>query len=106
MKSEVIKQLPDWFDGEAYDEGDEVSDPYTGETCLLDAAELSMYDLVKGAEMGLSMELNVDVQQCKDIIQNGKAWFKTKNLDAYIKLLSDGDEGHGTSDQGPSKLIL
>ena len=74
--------------------------------CLLDAAELSMYDLVKGAEMGLSMELNVDVQQCKDIIQNGKAWFKTKNLDAYIKLLSDGDEDHGTSDQGPSKLIL
>jgi len=88
MKSEVKKQLPDWFDGEVYDEGDEISIPYTGELCLLDAAELSMYDLVKGAELVLQMGVATDVDGCHDIIQNGKAWFKTKNLDAFIKLLS------------------
>jgi len=88
----VKKQLPDWFDGKVYDEGDEVRNPYTGELCLLDATELSMYDLVKGAEMVVQMGVAKDIDRCHDIIQNGKAWFKTKNLDAYIILLSEGDE--------------
>ena len=54
-KEEVKEQLPSWFVGEVYELGDEVRNPYSGETVLLDAAELSMYDLVKGAEMVLHM---------------------------------------------------
>ena len=50
--------------------------------------EDAFYDLVKGAELVLQMGVATDVDGCHDIIQNGKAWFKTKNLDAFIKLLS------------------
>ena len=43
-KEEVKEQLPNWFEGNIYEIGDEVCNPYSGETVLLDAAELSMYD--------------------------------------------------------------
>ena len=55
MKNKEKQELPSWFDGEVYEIGDEVRNPYTGETCLLTAEELSMYDLVKGAEMVIQM---------------------------------------------------
>ena len=57
-KEEVRAQLPNWFSGEVYEIGDEVRNPFSGETVLLDAAELSMYDVIKGAEMILLMTHN------------------------------------------------
>ena len=84
-KEEVKEQLPYWFDGEIYEEGDEVTNPYSGETYLLDAAELSMYDLIKGAEMALHMGIPSD--DCIDIIHQGSDWFLNRNPEAYMKLL-------------------
>ena len=55
MNDKVKQQLPNWFKGEVYELGDEVRNPFSGETVLLDAAELSMYDAVKGAEMIMDM---------------------------------------------------
>ena len=50
------QQLPKWFDGELYEEGDTVRNPYSGEEIKLNNIELSMYDFVMGAtfvyEMG------------------------------------------------------
>ena len=86
MKDKVKEQLPDWFDGEVYEVGDEVSNPFSGETVYLDAAELSMYDLVKGAEMVLHMGV-AHVDHCIDIIDKGKDWFLAKNPNAYMILL-------------------
>ena len=87
MKNKVKEQLPDWFDGEIYELGDEVRNPYSGETVLLDAAELSMYDLIKGAEMVMHMGLAVDLDECIDLINQGKDWFLAKNPVAYMALL-------------------
>ena len=42
-KDEVRAQLPSWFDGEIYEIGDEVRNPFSGETALLDAAEPVSY---------------------------------------------------------------
>ena len=84
-KEDVKKQLPNWFEGEVYEIGDEVRNPYSGETALLDAAELSMYDCVKGAEMAMLM--GVDVDRCIDAINQGKDWFLAKNPQAYMTLL-------------------
>ncbi len=84
-KEEVRKQLPNWFEGEVYELGDEVRNPFTGETVLLDAAELSMYDLIKGTEMALYMGAGSDSSY--DIIHDGKDWFIIKNPNAYMKLL-------------------
>jgi len=86
MNNSAREILPKWFLGEVYELGDEVINPYSGETCLLDAAELSMYDAVKGAEMAMLMGL-ADIDDCIDIINQGKDWFLIKNPSAYFKLL-------------------
>ena len=86
MKSKVKEQLPDWFKGEVYEIGDEVTNPYSGETALLDAAELSMYDCVKGAEMIMLMGA-ADIDSCIDVINQGKDWFLARNPKAYMTLL-------------------
>jgi len=85
-KEKALEVLPTWFEGEVYELGDEVRNPYSGETVLLDAAELSMYDCVKGAEMIMLMGIG-DIDRCIDIMNQGKDWFLIKNPQAYIALL-------------------
>ena len=88
MKNKVRQKLPKWFDGEVYEIGDEVRNPFSGETCLLTAEELSMYDLVKGAEMALVMGVPfADHDECIDIIKKGGDWILANNPQAYMKLL-------------------
>jgi len=88
MKSLTRGQLPDWFDGEVYEIGDEVRNPFTGDSCLLNAAELSMYDLVKGAEMVLTMGSAIfDQEECIEIIHKGGDWLLANNPKAYMTLL-------------------
>ena len=43
--------MPKWFDGTVYSSGGTVSNPFTGESAELTAEELSMYDLIMGAQM-------------------------------------------------------
>ena len=45
---ETQNTLPNWFEGEVYEEGDVVTNPFTGEAYDLNAAETSMYDLIMG----------------------------------------------------------
>ena len=85
MKDKVKEQLPDWFHGEVYELGDEVRNPFSGETVLLDAAELSMYDVIKGAEMAVMMGIPAD--EAYDVINQGKDWFLARNPQAYMTLL-------------------
>ena len=40
--------LPDWFNGTVYDEGETVTNPFSGESYDLNAGEVSMYDLIMG----------------------------------------------------------
>tara|TARA_R110000868_G_scaffold100435_2_gene276200 strand:- start:2239 stop:2505 length:267 start_codon:yes stop_codon:yes gene_type:complete len=87
MKNKVRQKLPKWFDGEVYELGDEVRNPFSGDTCLLTAEELSMYDLIKGAEMVLQMATTMDNDACYDIIEKGCAWFRNVNPKAYMTLL-------------------
>jgi hypothetical protein len=82
-----MQKLPDWFEGEIYEIGDEVRNPFSGETTTLTANELSMYDLVKGAEMVIAMGVAVDNDECIKIIKEGAEWFKENNPKAYKILL-------------------
>ena len=86
MNDKVKQQLPNWFKGEVYELGDEVRNPFSGETVLLDAAELSMYEAIKGAEMVMLMGV-AKVDRCIDLIDRGKDWFIAKNPSAYMILL-------------------
>ena len=87
MKNKAKQELPSWFDGTVYEIGDEVRNPFSGETCLLTAEELSMYDLIKGAEMVIQMGAMLDVDSCYNIMQKGGDWFLANNPCAYMILL-------------------
>ena len=77
MSTKTSKLLPKWFDGTVYEKGDTVSNPYTGDKAELSAEELSMYDLIKGAEFTRNYK----------ILQKGLDWFRRANAEAYMTLL-------------------
>ncbi len=77
MSTKTIKPLPKWFDGTIYDKGETVSNHYTGETADLSAEELSMYDLIRGAEFTRNYK----------ILRKGLDWFRRANAEAYMTLL-------------------
>ena len=85
-KEKALEILPNWFQGEVYELGDEVRNPYSGETVLLDAAELSMYEVIKGAEIAMIMGFG-NIDECIDAMDQGKDWFILKNPNAYMILL-------------------
>ena len=81
------QKLPKWFDGELYEEGDTVQNPYSGEEIELTAAELSMYDFVMGATFVYEMGgLSASGKILKDL-QKGLDWFRKHNPEAYMVLL-------------------
>ena len=71
------QEMPKWFDGTVYSSGGTVSNPFTGESAELTAEELSMYDLIMGAQM----------LQHYDVMQKGLGWFRRENAEAYMILL-------------------
>ena len=77
MSTKTQKPLPKWFDGTIYEKGDTVSNPYTGDKAELSAEELSMYDVIKGAEFTRSYKL----------LQKSLDWFRQANPEAYMILL-------------------
>ena len=81
------KQLPDWFEGQVYDEGDTVTNPFSGEEYTLNNIELSMYDFIMGSQyiMEVSSKL-VNEQNIKDF-KMGLEWFQNNNPKAYKVLL-------------------
>jgi hypothetical protein len=78
------KPLPKWFDGTIYEEGDTVSNPYTGESIDLTAEELSMYDFIKGAEFVMNTIPNTKLIS---EMRKGLDWFRRANPEAYMILL-------------------
>ena len=77
--------LPDWFNGTVYDEGDTITNPFSGESYDLDAAETSMYDLIMGINYvgdhrGWDDELI-------NLHHKALDWFRTTNSKAYMALL-------------------
>tara|TARA_R110000824_G_scaffold297865_2_gene486094 strand:+ start:505 stop:756 length:252 start_codon:yes stop_codon:yes gene_type:complete len=82
----VINNLPEWFDGELYEKGDEVTNRFSGEKYDLTAEELSMYDFIMGAQIVLEMGM-MDNPKIVEDLRNGLDWFRTNNNKAYIVLL-------------------
>ena len=78
-------ELPDWFNGELYTEGAEVTNRFGGDSCYLNAEELSMYDFIIGASN--MMELGFYAPKNIDDMRKGLDWFRKNNAEAYMKLL-------------------
>lgn len=77
MQNKENQKLPAWFNGEVYEIGAVVQNPYTGDEAELTPAELSMYDLIKGAEQF----------RAYDLLRKGLNWFRRENPTAYMVLL-------------------
>jgi hypothetical protein len=76
MKTKTQK-LPKWFNGTIYEEGETVTNPFSGESYELNNLELSMYDLIIGSQL----------VEKYDLTRKGLDWFRTNNAKGYRILL-------------------
>ena len=80
------QKLPKWFNGQLYNKGDKVKNPYSGDSCQLTAEELSMYDFIKGAEMCINSGMYLNNKIHNDF-NKAIRWFIKTNPKAYMILL-------------------
>ena len=80
------QQLPKWFNGELYEEGDTVTNRLSGEEYELNNVELSMYDFVMGASITCEMGIFNTPHHVLDL-RKGLDWFRKNNPKAYMVLL-------------------
>ena len=86
---ETKQKLPEWFNGELYDEGAEVQNRFSGDKCQLNNVELSMYDFIMGATTVVEMQYDQKIHS-EELIKNlrkGLDWFRKHNVKAYMVLL-------------------
>jgi hypothetical protein len=84
---EKKQELPKWFNGVTYDEGDVVENRFTGQSIELNNIELSMYDFVMGATMTAEMGWSTANNEIVRDLRKGLSWFRQNNAEAYMVLL-------------------
>lgn len=84
--------LPDWFKGEIFKEGEIVTNSLTGDSCELNAIELSIYNSIINIEDKMKNK-NASVKEA-DMLVSGLIWFVTNNLEAYNTLLLREEEDY------------
>lgn len=85
MDKKVGQKLPKWFDGECYTQGAEVENRFGGDSCYLNAEELSMYDFIIGASDMIELGMHHDTLLTD--FRKGLDWFIKHNVEAYYILL-------------------
>jgi hypothetical protein len=82
-KTELI--VPEFFEGQIYTKGEEVTNPFSGEAIYLDPISLSIYDFIKGCEaFSNSGMLSKGIIRDFDMSID---WFIKNNPEAYMILL-------------------
>ena len=86
------QKVPKWFEGEIYEEGSVVQNRFSGEEYKLNALELSIYDMIMGAQMWIEMRYNGDMLNPRTAniqkdMRKGLDWFRSNNAEAYMVLL-------------------
>ena len=81
------QELPKWFKGMIYKEGDTVTNPFSGESYELTGVELSLYDFIIGCQMVFDSVPNTMTSKRVDEFQKALMWFRQNNPEAYYVLL-------------------
>ena len=81
-----MSKLPEWFNGELYEEGGEVTNRFGGDSCYLNNVELSIYDFIIGASNMAELGIFNTPQHIQDL-RKGLDWFRKNNPKAYMVLL-------------------
>ena len=76
------QEKPEWFNGQIYEKGAKVQNRFGGESCELNALELSIYDYVIGASN--MVELGMHHDELIADLRKGLDWFKQYNAKAYM----------------------
>ena len=90
MESKKEQKVPKWFNGEVYTEGDIVRNPYSGQEYELNGLELSIYDLIIGAQHlvdAFGGPFNPNTAEFQQEMAKGLTWFRSNNAEAYMVLL-------------------
>jgi hypothetical protein len=77
--------LPEWFDGELYEEGGYMVNSFTNEKYELNNVEMSMYDFIIGSSSLIEMG-KVDARNTGSFMM-ALVWFKENNNAAYKVLI-------------------
>ena len=85
-KTKNKQELPSWFNGELYEEGDTVKNRFSGEEYELNNVELSMYDFIIGASLTAEMGIFNTPHHIQEL-RKGLDWFRMNNAEAYMVLL-------------------
>ncbi len=88
--SPTTQEVPKWFTGQVYKEGDVVRNQFSGESYELNAVELSIYDMIMGANMMMEMmggPFDKRTAQVQNDMAKGLSWFRQQNAEAYMVLL-------------------
>ena len=83
----INSTLPEWFNGTVYDEGDVITNPFSGESSDLNAGalQISMCDLIMGINY-VGDHRGWDDEMI-ELHQKALSWFRTVNPKAYMVLL-------------------
>jgi len=79
--------VPKWFKGMIYDQGEEVTNQFSGETYALNGIELSIYDFIMGSQYVFEMAPKTITQKQIGDFQKALTWFRKNNVEAYMVLL-------------------
>ena len=79
--------IPKWFKGMIYSDGEEVQNPFSGESYTLNALELSIYDFIMGSQRVFEMAPKSVTEKQVNDFHKALSWFRKHNIDAYMVLL-------------------
>jgi hypothetical protein len=86
MKTKEQK-IPKWFQGMIYDQGEEVTNSFSGECYTLNALELSIYDYIMGSNYIFELAPKTVTKKQVTEFQKALTWFRVNNTEAYMVLL-------------------
>ena len=86
MKTKEQK-IPKWFQGMIYDQGEEVTNSFSGERYTLNALELSIYDYIMGSNYIFEVAPKTVTKKQIGEFQKALTWFRVNNTEAYMVLL-------------------
>ena len=90
MESKKKQKAPKWFNGTVYTEGGTVQNPFSGEEYKLNNLELSIYDMIIGAQLMVDAfggPFNPNTAEFQEEMAKGISWFRSNNAEAYMVLL-------------------
>ncbi len=80
-------KAPKWFKGMIYTKGEEVQNPFSGETYELTGLELSIYDFIIGCQMVFDTAPSTMTKKRINEFDKALNWFRVNNPEAYYVLL-------------------